>query len=388
MAASGVVDFGIARALTTARVTATGLVLGSVPYLSPEADAWRGGDRVERPVLAGRRPRTSCSRVACPGRATRRPRLRSRGSRSTAPPPSTIVADLPPGLDAIVARALAADPADRYPSARAFADALEVWRRRWTSCPRRWRASDHRPPRSQAGSDSPAGVDDFRGVGRGASERSLERGRSPGGGRGGRRGRRARRAGGADGQWHGSRGRSRVPTRATGPWRPRPDVTPLADPSQRGSSRERLPRHGRGRWRARRHRCSASRRTARRRAVPAFVAFAGLVVLPVGSDRLLAARQRRCRRRCPGRDGDPGRRDRSRLAEPVAPGHRVPHPHGIAIADRDAIAQPITERARDPEADAGRDASSYPAPDATPHGPTDGSARDSQLTGGCRPCLL
>ena len=106
-----VVDFGIARALTTARVTATGLVLGPCRTSAPSR-------RVAR-----RRPRraicspwasssTSCSRVACPGRVTRRPRLALARLSETAPPPSTIVGDLPPGLDAIVARALAADPAD------------------------------------------------------------------------------------------------------------------------------------------------------------------------------------------------------------------------------------------------------------------------------------
>ena len=127
-----VVDFGIARALTTARVTATGLVLGSVPYLSPEQtrgeEATASSDLFSLGVvlyelLTGRLPWSSDTPAA-----TALARL-----SETAPPPSTIVADLPPGLDAIVARALAADPADRYPSARAFADALEVWRRRWTS---------------------------------------------------------------------------------------------------------------------------------------------------------------------------------------------------------------------------------------------------------------
>jgi tRNA A-37 threonylcarbamoyl transferase component Bud32 len=43
------------------------------------------------------------------------------------PPPSTVSERCPAELDAIVLRALAAEPADRFPSAEAFADALEVW---------------------------------------------------------------------------------------------------------------------------------------------------------------------------------------------------------------------------------------------------------------------
>src|SRR5204862_462082 len=46
-------------------------------------------------------------------------------------PPSTLVEGLPEDLDRVVSRALEADPAKRYPSARAFAEALETWLRRW-----------------------------------------------------------------------------------------------------------------------------------------------------------------------------------------------------------------------------------------------------------------
>lgn len=41
------------------------------------------------------------------------------------PPPSSIRPDVPPELDRIVARALARDPAERYPSAQALADELD-----------------------------------------------------------------------------------------------------------------------------------------------------------------------------------------------------------------------------------------------------------------------
>jgi serine/threonine protein kinase len=44
-------------------------------------------------------------------------------------PPSQIRPDYPPALEAIVMRALARDPAARYPSARALRDALSAWLR-------------------------------------------------------------------------------------------------------------------------------------------------------------------------------------------------------------------------------------------------------------------
>src|SRR5204863_5598512 len=53
--------------------------------------------------------------------------------RLSTPParPSGIVEGLPPDLDRVVHRALEADPTLRYPSARAFAEALETWLRRF-----------------------------------------------------------------------------------------------------------------------------------------------------------------------------------------------------------------------------------------------------------------
>ena len=39
-------------------------------------------------------------------------------------PPSSVHAKVPQSLDAVVLKALAKDPADRYPSAAAFADAI------------------------------------------------------------------------------------------------------------------------------------------------------------------------------------------------------------------------------------------------------------------------
>jgi hypothetical protein len=122
-------DFGIARALTAGRVTMPGTVLGSIPYLSPEQargdDATPSGDIFSLGVvlyemLTGRLPWEADTPAAM---ATMRLNV-------PAPAPSAVSQELPPGLDGIVAKALAVDPERRYASARGFADALEAWRRR------------------------------------------------------------------------------------------------------------------------------------------------------------------------------------------------------------------------------------------------------------------
>ena len=55
--------------------------------------------------------------------------------RTTAPSPCDVCPDLPPGLDAVLARALAPEPDDRFQSTTAFAQALG--RRRITGLARR-----------------------------------------------------------------------------------------------------------------------------------------------------------------------------------------------------------------------------------------------------------
>jgi eukaryotic-like serine/threonine-protein kinase len=125
-------DFGIARALTVSRVTKPGTVLGSVPYLSPEQargeEATASSDIFSMGVvlfemLTGQLPWDADTPAAM---ATVR-------LHAPAPAPSGIRRSLPKGLDAIVGRALAVDPTERYPSARVLADALEAWSRRHRS---------------------------------------------------------------------------------------------------------------------------------------------------------------------------------------------------------------------------------------------------------------
>jgi serine/threonine-protein kinase len=121
-----VTDFGIARAVSEASMTVTGTTLGSVHYFSPEqarGDEVTGQSDVYAlgivlyEMLTGRRPFEGDSAA---GVALKR--------LSEDPAPPTDHGPVPPGLSAIVMRALERDPANRYPDAGAFAEALRVWR--------------------------------------------------------------------------------------------------------------------------------------------------------------------------------------------------------------------------------------------------------------------
>ncbi|HTS15735.1 MAG TPA: Stk1 family PASTA domain-containing Ser/Thr kinase, partial [Candidatus Sulfotelmatobacter sp.] len=118
-----VVDFGIARALSEAQLTLPGTTLGSVQYMSPEqargnevttaSDIYSLG-LVMYEMLTGTRPFGGDSAAAVAmARLT-----------TDVPLPSTLRADVPPGMDAIVRKATARDPAQRFGSAAAMSDAI------------------------------------------------------------------------------------------------------------------------------------------------------------------------------------------------------------------------------------------------------------------------
>ncbi len=119
-------DFGIARAISDAQMTLPGTTLGSVHYFSPEQA--RGEPATERSdiyslgivlfeLLTGRRPFEGDSAAS----------IAMARLSGPAPMPSNFRAGIPLELEAIDRKALALDPADRFVSANAMADAIEHW---------------------------------------------------------------------------------------------------------------------------------------------------------------------------------------------------------------------------------------------------------------------
>jgi len=128
-----VTDFGVAKALSSARrsgekgngLTNTGMSLGTILYMAPEQAA---GD----PDIDGRADIYSLGITAYEMLAGAAPfaNLGPRemlAARLTLPPPplSRIRKDVPAGLERLIARCLAIDPADRPQTAAALVEALE-----------------------------------------------------------------------------------------------------------------------------------------------------------------------------------------------------------------------------------------------------------------------
>ena len=119
-----VADFGIARLAYDDQVTATGQVLGTAAYISPEQAEGRpataASDRyalacVAFELLTGRRPFTGEHFAA-----------QARAHIEEAPPCASELADaLPRAIDPVLCRGLDKDPDQRWPSAVALVDALE-----------------------------------------------------------------------------------------------------------------------------------------------------------------------------------------------------------------------------------------------------------------------
>lgn len=120
-----VIDFGIAKAANVNAGTEPGTLKGKFFYLSPEmvfgrdvdkrADVFAAGVMLYE-QLCGRRPFTGMTSEEV---------LRSIANDLPVPP-RTIVPSLPEALERVTLTALAKDPQQRYPTLRAFVDALEA----------------------------------------------------------------------------------------------------------------------------------------------------------------------------------------------------------------------------------------------------------------------
>src|ERR671939_1377754 len=122
-----VTDFGIARAIqegADSRLTATGVAIGTPAYMSPEQAA---GDR----EIDGRSDLYSLGVVGyqmlagqLPFQANSTPAMMMKHLSAQPRPLGELRPDVPPALLAVVERALAKRPEDRWPHAAAFRDAL------------------------------------------------------------------------------------------------------------------------------------------------------------------------------------------------------------------------------------------------------------------------
>ncbi|MDR3623460.1 MAG: serine/threonine-protein kinase [Paludisphaera borealis] len=129
------IDFGLARRSDLdSSLTHDGAIVGTPAYMSPEQALGLSRQVDERSdvfslgviffeILAGRRPGLSTT-LATPNATSLDVQKPNRADRTS---PHAINPAVPPALNRICMRAMADKPDERYPTARALADDLDVW---------------------------------------------------------------------------------------------------------------------------------------------------------------------------------------------------------------------------------------------------------------------
>ncbi len=118
-----VLDFGIAKARDRSHVTRGGALKGKVSYMAPEQLAGRADRRTDVYACAVVlwEAVTGLKLFAADGDIATAERVRS----EPVTPPSAVVSDVPPALDAVILKGLSKSPDDRYQDAASMALALE-----------------------------------------------------------------------------------------------------------------------------------------------------------------------------------------------------------------------------------------------------------------------